>query len=357
LASKAGVSAVFGIDRRAFPAGRRKSGSKAELSMSLKGKNIVVIGGAGLIGSHTVDKLLGEDVARIVIYDNFARGTAANLARALRDPRVRVHEQGGDVCQTDVLASALAGADCVFHFAALWLLHCHEFPRAAFDVNVRGTFNVLEACVEAKVGRLVYSSSASVYGDAVEEPMTEDHPFLNKNFYGATKIAGEAMARAFHHRYGLPYVGLRYMNVYGPRQDYKGAYIAVIMKMLDAIDRGESPTILGDGSEAFDFVAVEDCALANLRAMTATTVDRFYNVGTGRRTSLRELAEKLIRLTGSNQPIRYAERSAATLVRNRIGSPKRAKAEIGFEASIDLDEGLRRLIDWRKGSISTGGRV
>ena len=162
------------------------------------------------------------------------------------------------------------------------------------------------------VKRLVYSSSASVYGDAVTEPMTEDHVFNNKNFYGATKICGEAMLRAFHHRYGLDYVGLRYMNVYGPRQDYRGAYIAVIMKMLDAIDRGESPTVLGDGSEAFDFVAVEDCGLANVRAMQADTTDRYYNVGTGTRTSLKELAELLLDLTGSNQPISYAPRSTAT---------------------------------------------
>ncbi len=153
-----------------------------------------------------------------------------------------------------------AASHGVFHLAALWLLQCHEFPRAAFEVNVGGTFNVLEACHRNRVERLVYSSSASVYGDAVEEPMTESHPFNNKNFYGATKIAGEAMARAFYFRYGLNYVGLRYMNVYGPRQDYKGAYIAVIMKMLDAIDRGEGPTVLGDGTEAFDFVAVRDCA-------------------------------------------------------------------------------------------------
>ena len=131
-------------------------------------------------------------------------------------------------------------------------------------------FNILDGCVRNGVKRLVWSSSASVYGDAVEEPMTEDHPFNNKNFYGATKICGEAMARAYHFRYGLDYVGLRYMNVYGPRQDYRGAYIAVIMKMLDAIDKGEGPTILGDGSEAFDFVAVEDCARANLCAMGAS---------------------------------------------------------------------------------------
>jgi UDP-glucose 4-epimerase len=319
--------------------------------MDIRGKRLVVIGGAGLIGSHTVDLLTKQDVGEIVIYDNFVRGTQENLAAALRDPRVKIFEAGGDINQTDVLDAALKGADGVFHFAALWLLQCHDFPRAAFEVNIGGTFNVLEACRNNAVGRLVYSSSASVYGDAVEEPMTEDHPFNNRNFYGATKIAGEAMARAFHHRYGLNVVGLRYMNVYGPRQDYRGAYIAVIMKMLDAIDRGEGPTILGDGSEAFDFVAVEDCGRANLCAMRADRVDRFYNVGTGKRTALRELAEMLLRLTGSNQEIKYAPRSQATLVRNRIGSAVRAREEIGFAAQISLEEGLRQLIDWRKSHI------
>jgi UDP-glucose 4-epimerase len=315
--------------------------------VDIRGKRLVVIGGAGLIGSHIVDQLTREDVAEIVVYDNFVRGTRENLGNALRDPRVKIFEVGGDICQADVLDAALKRADGVFHLAALWLLQCHDFPRAAFDVNIRGTFNVFEACIANQVGRLVYSSSASVYGDAVEEPMTENHPFNNRNFYGATKIAGEAMARALHFRYGLNYVGLRYMNVYGPRQDYRGAYIAVIMKMLDAIDRGEGPTILGDGSEAFDFVAVADCARANLHAMKADSVDRCYNVGTGERTSLKELAEMLLKLTGSNQPIRYAPRSEATLVRNRIGSPKRAAEEIGFTAQTPLEQGLRDLIAWR----------
>lgn len=328
--------------------------------MDIRGKKLVVIGGAGLIGSHTVDALLREDVGEVLIYDNFVRGSVENLAAALRDPRVRIYEVGGDITQTDILESALAGRDGVFHFAALWLLQCHEYPRSAFDVNVRGTFNVMEACVKTGIKRLVWSSSASVYGDAVTEPMEEDHPFNNKNFYGATKIAGEAMLRAFHHRYGLDFIGLRYMNVYGPRQDYHGAYIAVIMKMLDAIDRGDNPTILGDGSEAFDFVAVEDCAAANVCGMKADMTDRFYNVGTGKRTSLKELAEKLIVLTGTDKAIQYAPRSQATLVRNRIGSPKRASQEIGFTAGIDLDEGLRRLIEWRaahKAEVETRRRA
>ena len=320
--------------------------------MDIKGKKLVVVGGAGLIGSHTVDRLIQEDVKEVVIYDNFVRGRVENLTNALKDPRVKVFDVGGDILQTDILEAALDGADGVFHLSALWLLQCHEFPRSAFDVNVRGTFNVMEACVKKGVKRLVYSSSASVYGDAVEEPMTEDHPFNNKNFYGATKIAGEAFLRSFHHRYGLNYVGLRYMNVYGPRQDYHGAYIAVIMKMLDAIDNGNSPTIMGDGSEAFDFVAVEDCGLANVCAMKSEATDRFYNVGTGKRTSLKELAEMLLVLTKCDKPINYAPRSQATLVRNRVGSPARATAEIDFTAKIDLIDGLQRLIDWRAAHIA-----
>jgi UDP-glucose 4-epimerase len=315
--------------------------------MDLKGKKLVLVGGAGLIGSHTVDHLVKEDVKEILIYDNMVRGSVENLSEALRDPRVKIYDVGGDIMQTDILQSAFNGADGVFHLAALWLLQCHEYPRSAFDVNVRGVFNVMEACVSKDVKRLVYSSSASVYGDAVREPMDEEHPFNNKNFYGATKIAGEAMLRAFHHRYGLNYVGLRYMNVYGPRQDYHGAYIAVIMKMLDAIDNGDSPTIMGDGSEAFDFIAVEDCGRANVCAMKADTTDTFYNVGTGKRTSLKEVAELLLELTGCNKPIKYAPRSQATLVRNRIGSPKKAAAEINFTANLDLRDGLIKLIEWR----------
>jgi UDP-glucose 4-epimerase len=315
--------------------------------MLISGKKFLIIGGAGLIGSHVVEELLKEDVAKVIVYDNFCRGTTENLAEALKDARCRIFEIGGDILQTDILNTAMKDVDGVMHLAALWLLQCHEYPRAAFDVNIRGTFNVIESCVANGVKRLVYSSSASVYGDAVQEPMTEEHPFNNKNFYGATKIAGEAMLRAFHYRYDLNYVGLRYMNVYGPRQDYHGAYIAVIMKMLDAIDRGQGPTIMGDGSEAFDFVAVEDCARANVCAIKADATDCFYNIGTGKRTSLKELAELILELTGCDKTIKYVPRSEATLVRNRIGCPRKASAEIGFSASVGLKEGLKRLIEWR----------
>lgn len=315
--------------------------------MNIAKRRFLVIGGAGLIGSHTVEALLKEDVGEVVVYDNFTRGREENLKYALKDNRCKIYDVGGDILQTDILNSAMNGIDGVFHFAALWLLQCHEFPESAFNVNVRGTFNVIDTCRKQNVSRLVYSSSASVYGDAVAEPMTEDHIFNNKNFYGATKICGESMLRAYHHRYGLNYVGLRYMNVYGPRQDYKGAYIAVIMKMLDKIDNGENPVIFGNGSEAFDFIAVEDCALANLCAMKSKANDSFYNVGTGLRTSLKELAEMIIKLTDSNLKIEYKDREQATFVKNRIGCPIKAEKEINFKAKLELEEGLIRLIKWR----------
>ena len=313
----------------------------------IEGKKFVVIGGAGLIGSHVVENLLKEDIEEVIVYDNFVRGNIANLENTQNDQRCKIYDIGGDILREDILESALKGANGVFHLAALWLLQCHEYPASAFEVNVRGTFNVMEACRKQQVERLVYSSSASVYGDAITEPMSEEHPFMNKNFYGATKICGEAMLRAYHHRYNLNYVGLRYMNVYGPRQDYQGAYIAVIMKMLDAIDKGESPKIMGDGSEAFDFIAVEDCAKANICAMKAEISDENFNVGTGKRTSLRELAEMLIELTGSQNSIEYVTRSSATLVKNRIGCPEKASNLIGFNSEIELREGLVKLIEWR----------
>lgn len=312
----------------------------------IKGKKILVIGGAGFIGSHVVDNLLKEDISQVTIYDNFVRGTADNIESALKDPRAKVFEVGGDILQTDILNAAMKESDMVIHLAALWLLQCHDYPRAAFDVNIRGTFNVLEACRDNNIERLVYSSSASVYGDAVEIPMTEEHPFNNRTFYGATKIAGEAMARAFYARYGLNYAGLRYMNVYGPRQDYKGTYIAVIMKILDNLDQGKAPVVYGDGSQSYDFIYVGDTAKANVCALKSDAVDSFYNVGMGTKTSIKELTEILLKVYNSDLEIQYHPQGQ-TFVTNRVGSTEKAEKEIGFRAAVQLEEGLKKLIEWR----------
>lgn len=315
--------------------------------MDCKGKRILVIGGAGLIGSHVVEELLREDVAEVIVYDNFSRGVYENLSVALQDERCTVYELGGDILHTDLLHQAMKGIDAVVHLAALWLLHCHEYPRSAFEVNVRGTFNVLEACVAKSVSRLIYSSSASVYGNALEEPMPEDHPYNNETFYGASKIAGEHMFKAYHHRYGLNGVGLRYMNVYGPRQDYLGTYVSVIMKILDRLDQGLSPVVFGDGSQAYDFIHVRDVARANVCALKSDTPFGFYNVGRGIKTTIQELAEMILTCKDSTLPIEY-NTQGQTFVKNRIGAIDAAKRDLGFEATIDLEEGLQSLISWRE---------
>ena len=245
----------------------------------------------------------------------------------------------------------MKGVDYVFCLAAMWLLHCKDYPRTAFDVNIAGTFNVLEACVKNKVKKLVWSSSASVYGDAVEIPMTENHPFNNKNFYGATKIAGEAMAAAFNDRYGLQVIGLRYMNVYGPHQDQTAAYTGVIPIMLNKIDANEAPTINGDGSQAYDFIYVEDAAKCNVRAMQSDVQFGFYNVGTEVQTSIKELCDTILRLKNSALKVTYkpySEDDARALVQNRTGSREKAENELGFKYTYSLDEGLNKLIAWRE---------
>jgi len=322
--------------------------------MSLSGQRVLVIGGAGFIGGFVVTELLKEDVAEVVIFDNFTRGTHDNIAAALRDPRCRVFPFGGDIRDTDILDQAVRGADYVFHLAAMWLLHCKDFPRAAFHTNIEGTFNVLEACVRHNVKKLVYSSSASVYGDAVEVPMTEDHPFNNRNFYGATKIAGEAMCTAYNDRYGLPIVGLRYMNVFGPGQDQHAVYTGVIPIMLNKIEQNEAPVINGDGSQAYDFIYVEDVARCNVRAAVSPVTMGYYNVGTEVQTTVRELCDLILRMKHSPLQVVYKPYSAddaRQFVKNRIGSRQLAETDLGFRYKYSLREGLQKLIDWR---IATG---
>jgi UDP-glucose 4-epimerase len=318
--------------------------------MNLKGSKVLVIGGAGFIGSYVVSELLKEDIAEVVVYDNFARGKKEYLLESLKDARCSIFPVGGDIREIDILNDAMKGVDYVFCLAAMWLLHCKDYPRTAFEVNIAGTFNVLEACVKNNVKKLVWSSSASVYGDAVEVPMTEDHPFNNKNFYGASKIAGEAMATAFNDRYGLEVIGLRYMNVYGPHQDQTAAYTGVIPIMLNKIDANETPVINGDGSQAYDFIYVEDVARCNLDAMKSDVKHGFYNVGTEVQTTIGELCNTILRLKNSDLKVTYKPYTAddaRSLVQNRIGSKEKAEKEIGFIYKYTLDEGLLKLIEWR----------
>lgn len=319
--------------------------------MDLKDSKVLVIGGAGFIGGHLVAELLKDDVAEVIIYDNFARGKMENIKESLKDPRCYIYPLGGDIRDTDILNTAMKGVDYVFHLAAMWLLHCKDFPRTAFDVNIQGTFNVLEACVNNNIKKLIYSSSASVYGDAIEVPMTEEHPFNNKNFYGATKISGEAMCTAFNDRCGLEVIGLRYMNVYGPGQDQHAAYSGVVPIMLNKIAANEQPTINGDGSQAYDFIYVEDVAKSNITALKSDVKFGMYNVGTEVQTTIKELCDTILKLKNSSLKViykPYSEDDARQFVQNRIGSRQKAEKEMGFKYQNNLRQGLQKLINWRE---------
>jgi UDP-glucose 4-epimerase len=327
------------------------------MTNELKGAVVLVTGGAGMIGSHIVDLLVDEGAAEIRVLDNLVRGRRDNLAAAERRGRVRFIE--GDVRDRDVVESAVAGCDYVFHQAAIRITLCAERPRECMDVLVMGAFNIFESAVAHGVKRIVYASSASVYGAADSFPTGErHHPYNNNTLYGAAKLMNEGIAHSFHAMYGLPSVGLRYFNVYGARMDVTGAYTEVFVRWLDCIDRGEPPAIHGDGKATMDFVYAADVARANILAMKSDRVDDVYNVASGSESSLLDLWEAMRRVTGVTglQPEFHPVRRVNPVPR-RLADVSRAKQELGFEAQIGLDEGLRRLLAWRCEALGASERA
>ena len=312
---------------------------------SLAGAHVVVTGGAGTVGSHIADAALAAGAAEVVALDALLRGVPENLGPAIATGRARLVEL--DIRDREAVATALRGADVVFHQAALRWTLCQESPRDCQQVMVDGTFNVLEGAVAAKVTRVVLASSAVVYGEPLRLPLDEDHPANGGTVYAAAKIANEQMGRAFARLHDLPVVSLRYFNVYGPRQDIRSKYIEVMVRWLDAIDRGEPLTLFGDGSASADFVYVEDVARANVLASAADATDAIVNVCSGVETRMRDLAALVLELTGSSAGVQYKPQPPGQLPQRRVGDPRRAAEVLGFEATTDLREGIRRLIEWR----------
>jgi UDP-glucose 4-epimerase len=321
------------------------SGTNKSAANRIRGTRALVTGGAGFIGSTIVDKLLKAGATEVRVLDSFVRGTRDNLARALASGRVTLIE--GDIRDAVTVDRATAGVDYVLHQAALRITRCAEQPREAVEVLIDGTLNVLDAAARHKVRKLVAASSASVYGDPSYLPMDEQHPFNNRTLYGAGKIANEQMMRAYFEMFKLPYVAFRYFNIYGPRMDLEGVYTEVLIRWLDAIEAGRQPCIFGDGSQSMDFVFVEDAARANLIALHSDVTDEVFNVGTGIQTSLKELCDLLLRITGSDLKPDYKEARKVANVSARRASTQKAEQMLAFRAQVCLEEGLRELITWR----------
>lgn len=318
------------------------------MNSSMKGRTILVTGGAGLIGSHIVDQLINEGAGEIRVLDNMVRGSEANLAPARARRPITFIE--GDVRDRQKVAQAVAGCDYVFHQAAIRITLCAEQPRECMDILVMGAFNVFEAAVASGVKKLVYASSASVYGAAEIFPTDErHHPYHNRTLYGAAKLMNEGIAHSFHDMYGFPSVGLRYFNVYGPRMDVTGAYTEVFIRWLDCIEQGKAPQIHGDGSASMDFVFAEDIARANLLAMKSDRVDDVYNVASGTETTLLGLLQAMHNATGvpALAPEHHPARKVNPVPR-RLADTTRARRELGFSTQVSLEEGLRRLVAWRR---------
>jgi UDP-glucose 4-epimerase len=305
----------------------------------------LVTGGAGTIGSTIVDQLLEAGAAQVRVLDNFVRGRTENLAAALESGRVEVLK--GDIRDRDAVREATAGADVVFHQAAIRITQCAEEPRLALEVLADGTFNVLEAAVDAGVRKVVAASSASVYGLATEFPTTESqHPWDNDTFYGAAKVFNEGMLRSFHAMHGLDYVALRYFNVYGPRMDVHGLYTEVLIRWMERIASGQPPLIFGNGEQTMDFVYTTDIARANLLAAESDVTDAVFNIGTNTETSLLGLAEALLRVMGSTLSVEFGPDRPVNGVTRRLASVEAARERLGWKPEVDLETGLGLLVDW-----------
>lgn len=314
--------------------------------MNIEGANILVTGGCGLIGSTTIDQLLQNGAPnRIVIFDNLERGSLANVESALKDPRVTLIE--GDIRDIDALKRVTEGMDAVIHMAALRITACAAEPRQAFEVMCGGSFNVLEAAYAAGVKKVITASSASIYGMADTFPIREDHhPYNNRTLYGASKTMLEGLLRSFNDMYELPYVALRYFNVYGPRMDIHGKYTEVLIRWMERIASGEPPLILGDGTTTMDFIYIEDVARSNVLALQSDIKDDVFNVASGTETSLNELADALLWVMGSNlKPIYGPERKVNPVAR-RLADTTKAEQLLGFRATVGLEDGLKRLVEW-----------
>jgi len=311
----------------------------------LQGRPVLVTGGAGFIGSHLVDALV-ERGARVRVLDNLATGNRANLEHRSGEIELRV----ADLRDLDACRRACEGVEVVFHQAALGSVpRSMKDPATTVAVNVGGTANIFTAARDAGVGRLVYASSSSVYGDSRELPKREGEEGEVLSPYAASKAMDEDLARVFGRAFGLEAVGLRYFNVYGPRQDPAGPYAAVIPRFFAAALAGEAMVIHGDGEQSRDFTYVADAVAANLLAAAAppSTAGRAYNVAAGGRTTVNELAEavaEVVRQAGFDVPPPHHVDPRPGDVAHSLADLTRSREELGYAPSHGLRQGLAEAL-------------
>lgn len=313
--------------------------------MELEGSKVLVTGGAGFVGSHIVDLLVEEGCAEVVAVDNLARGRRENLAAALQKGPVRLVE--GDIRDRRLMEQLTDGVDLVFHQAALRITQCAEEPRAALEVMVDATYDLLELCAQRRVRKIIVASSASVYGMAEHFPTSETHhPYNNRTLYGAAKAFNEGLLRSFKDMRGLDYVALRYFNVYGPRMDIHGVYTEVLIRWMERLALGEPPLVMGNGRQTMDFVYVGDVARANLLAARSEVSDEVFNIASGTETSLLQLAAALGRAMDQEIAPEHLPERKVNPVPRRLARVEKARQLLGFRAEVPLEQGLRELVDW-----------
>ncbi len=303
-------------------------------------ENILVTGGAGFIGSWTVELLVREGY-RVVVLDNFSTGSLENLARVI--DKIKVVK--GDIRNHVLLDEIIKHyeIDSIIHLAALVSVEeATRNPGEAVRVNVNGTHNVLETARKHDLERIVYASSAAVYGDPKYLPIDEDHPLNPKSVYGATKLGGEALVNAYHDNYGLSTISLRCFNVYGPRMK-PGPYAGVIIKFIQRIKEGKPPIIYGDGTQTRDFIYVEDVARANIAALK-TRATGPYNIGTGKETSINQLARQIAELMGKPdlKPIHTKPRPGD--IKHSVAKIEKARKQLHWKPLVDLWKGIAEII-------------